>query len=62
MSKKDLLCNEYGSWFPHTFDMSEWAGKTVRLYTTFTTWDNVENTGKGIAIDTIEFEKGCPAP
>jgi hypothetical protein len=62
LSKKELLCNEYGNWYPHSFDLSEWAGKTIRLYASFTTWDNVENTGKGIAIDSIEFVKGCPAP
>jgi hypothetical protein len=60
LSKSDLACNEYGNWFPHSFDMVEWAGKTFRIRIEFTTWDNVSNDGKGLALDSIELEKGCP--
>lgn len=62
MDKSDLACNQYGNWFPHSFDLTPFAGKTVRLRIEFTTWDNVDNDGKGLAFDAIEYEKGCPAP
>lgn len=40
--------------------MSPWAGKTIQLVFSFDSFDTLENAGKGIAIDKIEFTQGCP--
>jgi len=58
--KSDNECSAYGSWVPLSVDLSPWAGKSVQLRLSFTTWDQIGNDGKGIAVDDIQFERGCP--
>lgn len=62
MQKDDLQCNQYDDWVKFTFDLSPWAGSTIQLLATFNSWDAQENSGCGIGIDHIEFERGCPEP
>ncbi len=61
-TKSKLACNEYSSWRQISLDLSAYAGKTIRLRYSFSSWDDIENSGKGIGVDHVEFERGCPEP
>ncbi|MDP6946327.1 MAG: hypothetical protein QF464_19415, partial [Myxococcota bacterium] len=58
--KDQIQCPDYGKWAVRSFDLSEFAGKTVQLEFSFDTYDGIENEGKGIAIDDVIFIEGCP--
>ena len=60
-TKEQSSCAQYGKWAKRTFDLSAWKGETVQIQYSFDSWDNVENTGKGVAVDGMHFVKGCPA-
>ena len=59
-TKADTQCSDYGKWAKRSFDLSEFAGQSIRLEFSFDTYDGIENEGKGIAIDDIVFIEGCP--
>ncbi|MGM0574455.1 MAG: hypothetical protein ACQEXJ_01800 [Myxococcota bacterium] len=54
-------CNEYDTWTSHTADLDAFAGKTVYFRFSFSTFDAIENTGKGIALDDWQLIQGCAA-
>ena len=57
--KGQLLCNQYDGWVKQSLDLSEYAGRTIQLHLTFDTGDDIENDGKGLALDVFEFTQGC---
>jgi hypothetical protein len=57
----DVQCSDYGFWKAYDIDVSQWAGSTVQLIFNFDSFDTLENSGKGIAIDKIDFTQGCPS-
>jgi len=59
-TKSEIQCSDYGKWAKRSFDLSEFAGQNVRLEFSFDTYDDIENAGKGIAVDDIVFIEGCP--
>jgi hypothetical protein len=56
----DAQCSDYDWWRPFEIDLSPWAGSTIQLQFAFDTFDTLENSGKGIGVDLIEFTQGCP--
>lgn len=60
--KSFLECNEYDDWADHTLDLTPYAGTTFRFHFSFDSWDGISNFGSGIAIDCMEFVKGCAEP
>ena len=56
----DVQCSDYDFWKAYDIDVSQWAGSSIQLVFSFDSFDTLENDGKGIAIDKIEFTQGCP--
>ena len=56
----DVQCSDYDFWKAYDIDVSQWAGSSIEMSFSFDSFDTLENGGKGIAIDKIEFTQGCP--
>lgn len=57
--EEDAVCSKFEQYVQYEVDLSAYQGKTIRLQLRFDTWDNFNNTGKGIAVDTMELVRGC---
>jgi hypothetical protein len=57
--KIQLGCNDYAKWVKRTVDLSAFAGKTVKFHFSFDTFDDIDNEGPGVAVDDIQFVRGC---
>ncbi|MCB9788120.1 MAG: hypothetical protein H6744_15670 [Deltaproteobacteria bacterium] len=57
--KVQLGCNDYAKWVKRTVDLSAFAGKTIRLHFNFDTFDDIDNDTAGLAVDDIQFIRGC---
>ena len=58
-AKFDVECSEYDKWVYQEFEVDAWAGESMRLQFGMDTWDAFINDGKGVAIDQVEFTRGC---
>jgi hypothetical protein len=60
----ELGCFDYGTCLDTpellAVDLTPYAGQTIRLQFEFDSYDAVVNDGKGIVVDDIEFQRGCP--
>ena len=57
--KEEVLCSNYVKWVKREFDLTEFAGQSVRFEFSFDSYDDIENEGKGIAIDGLDVTRGC---
>lgn len=57
--KSELACGDFGSWSSQSINLDAFSGQDIALRFHFDSFDGVANDGLGIAIDDIQFVKGC---
>ncbi len=58
-TKDGLDADQYGVWIPVEIDLTDYAGKKMRVQLTFDTIDPIQNDAGGVFLDDIKIAYGC---
>ncbi|MGB0591485.1 MAG: hypothetical protein ACPGU1_17565 [Myxococcota bacterium] len=57
--KSELNCGDFGDWTSISIDLNDWSGQSIGLRFAFDSGNAYVNDGPGIAVDNMQFVKGC---
>ena len=57
--KSDVACSDYNGWTSVSIDLDNWSGQEIALHFAFDSGNDYVNDGPGIAVDNMNFVKGC---
>ena len=58
-NKSDMGCGDFGDWASVSIDLDDWSGQSIGLRFAFDSGNAYVNDGPGIAVDNMQFVKGC---